>query len=179
MIRTALPHKGFWASVLLSSGLASIALFGGLGLQAVRSQLLSFTPLIIALPAMNAMAGDYVTLIAGHIGDPQLYRQRLKKLLISLVISVPISIFGVTTMSLFIAYRQGFDISRTVLVTYVFLVTVSLILILLISVGAIFAINKALLNHKINSDDVLIPLANTLASVLVLISFALIAIHIR
>ncbi len=179
MIHTVLPHRGFWASVLLSSGLASIALFGGFGIQAVRSQLLSFTPLIIALPAMNAIAGDYVTLIAGHIGDPQLYRQRLKKLLISLVISVPVSIFGVTTMSLFIAYRQGFDISRTVLLTYIFLVAVSLVFILLISVGAIFVINNALRNHKINSDDVLIPLANTLASVLVLISFALIATQVR
>lgn len=178
MIRTLGHHRTFLASVMLSAGLASIALMGGLGIQAMRDELLSFTPLLIALPAMNAMTGDYATLIAAHVGDPEMYRQRLRKLMLSLLISVPISLVSVTAMSLFVASLQGFTITTSVLVQYIAMIAVALISILGLTILSIFVINKILKNREINSDDVLIPMANTIASVLVLGSFALMALNI-
>lgn len=172
------PHRKFVASVVLSSGLASIALLGGLGIQAVRSELLAFVPLIIALPAMNAIAGDYATLIASHIGDPEIYQERVKKLVKSLLISVPVSIAGITAMSLFVAYTQGFAVSRPEIIEYVTLVSISLLAVLLITLLSIMVINYVLKNRQINSDDILIPLSNTIASVLILISFAVISLRI-
>jgi cation transporter-like permease len=179
MMRLLLPHRKLAASVLLSAGLASIALLGGFGIQAVRRELLSFTPLLIALPAMNAITGDYATLITAHLGDPETYRERVKKLILSLAISVPVSIAGVTTMSLLVASRQGFIISGAAVQQYVVLLTVALVAILSLTLLSIVVINYIVKHKRINSDDILIPVANTIASVLVLASFAIIALRLH
>ena len=172
------PHRKFLASVLLSAGLAAISMLGGLGIQAVRGKLVAFTPLLIALPAMNAIAGDYATLITAHLGDPDTYRPRMKKLVISLLISVPLSLAGITTMSLVVARSQGFQITAAAVRQYVSLLSFALIGILSFTALAIVLANRAVKHKQINSDDLLIPIANTVASVLVLISFALITINV-
>lgn len=178
-MKPVMPHSRLLASVLLSGGLASFGLLGGLGIQAVREQLVAFTPLFVALPAMNAMAGDYANLIASHVGDPEAYSQRVKKLLISLLISLPISAVGVTGMSLFIAWLQEYELSQSVALEYFKLISLSLIAVMSFTVLGVLAIRKLLLRRHVNNDDVLIPTANSLASILMLASFAIMTLILR
>lgn len=178
-MNSATPHNKFLASTLLAAGLASIGLIGGLGIQSVRGQLINFTPLLIALPAMNAMVGDYAILITAHLGDPETSRYRVRKLLQSLLLSLPISIVGVSGLSLFIARQQDYELSRAQAEEYVLLISVSLVAVLVITLVSVFFINRLLRRHRLNSDDVLIPIANTLASVMVLISFTIIAMRMN
>lgn len=174
-----LPHRKFVASVIMSAGLASIALLGGFGIQAVKAELISFTPLLIALPAVNAITGDYATLIAAHIGDPESYKFRVKKLLVSLAISMPFTVAGVTIMSLLVAWLKGYSLKFEVILTQMLYLIITLILIITVLLICVFIINRILKHRSLNSDDVLIPVMNTIASVLVLVSFAIIALQIN
>lgn len=57
--------------VIISVGIASsLSLIGGIGIELVSEKLLPIVPLVIVLPALNSLVGDYATLIAAHAGDP-------------------------------------------------------------------------------------------------------------
>ncbi len=56
--------------VLTVASASSVSLIGGLGLEAVQEQILPIVPLLIALPALNTMVGDYAAIIAAHVSDP-------------------------------------------------------------------------------------------------------------
>lgn len=160
--------------VLLSGTLASIGLIGGLGIQAVKEELLAFTPLLIALPAMNAMAGDYATIVTAHVGDPETRKANMKKLFVALLVSLPFSIAGISAVSLFIASIQGFTLSSDTIRQFVLYIALALTGVVLVTLLSISIINVILKKQPYSSDDVLIPIANTLASVFTLLSFAVI-----
>jgi len=173
-MRKILRHTKFFVAVVSSAGFASIGLLGGLAIQPVKEQLLLFTPLFVALPAMNAMAGDYATIITAHIGDPETHRITVFKLLKALGISLPISIVGICAMSLFIAYLRGYNINLDESIRYFTFVATALTGVVVVTLGSVFGLNVILKKKQLNSDDILIPAANTLASVLMLSSFAII-----
>lgn len=169
-----LPHQSIKSSVRSSSLTAAIGLIGGIALQSVKEDLLLVVPLLIALPALNAMAGDYATLINAHIADPENSRASKKKLLKSLLICVPVSAFGVIAASLFLAQSQGYAIDTAFVFTFAQFVIASFAIIVGITMVTSIALNRLLIQRRINSDDVLIPLSNVMASVLMLlcVSFA-------
>lgn len=177
-MKNRFPHPKFIVAVIISSGFATIGLLGGLGIESVKEQLLLFSPLLIALPAMNAMAGDYATIITAHVGDPETKTQTIRKLFIALAVSLPVSIVGVISMSLFVAHLQGYILTLDVFYQYVTFVSLAIIGVVIMTLLSIFLLNKMLNQHHLNSDDVLIPAANTLASVFMLTSFAIIIITI-
>lgn len=172
-------HRKFLPLVFVSAGLASISLLGGLGLQAVKEELIAFTPLIIALPAMNAMAGDYATIVTAHVGDPETRKQNMKKLFVALVISLPFSVIGVSAISLFIASIQGYTLTTQLTKQFILYIALALSSVVLVTLILISIINYILKKQPYSSDDILIPVANTVASILTLISFAVIITLLR
>ncbi|MDZ7785741.1 MAG: hypothetical protein U5L95_01290 [Candidatus Saccharibacteria bacterium] len=172
-MKPAIPHNKLIAAIILSGVLASVGLIGGLGIQLVRREILSFLPLLIALPAMNAMAGDYATLTASHLGDPENYKKRTQKLVIALLVSFPVSALGVSGLSLGVAHLKGFVITTELALEYTRLIFTTLGVVI-VAMFAIIYLAKLLLEHqRINIDDTLIPIANTIASVLLLTGFAI------
>lgn len=169
------PHSKLIGAIALSSILASLGLIGGLGIQLVQKDLIAYLPLLVALPAMNAMAGDYAALTAAHLADPENYKQRTRKLLISLLISLPISCIGVIAISLGAAHFKGFSLDYETAKAFAVQISIALYTVTLLMFGAIFATNKILTLMNVNIDDTLIPIANTLASILTLGAFTLIA----
>lgn len=167
-------HRKFFPMVLVSATLASIGLLGGLGLQAVKEQLLSFAPLIIALPAINAMAGDYATIVTAHVGDPETRKQNMKKLFTALIVSLPVSIAGVSALSLFVSSIQGYTVTQEFIIQFVLYISLALTGVVLVTLILISIINLIVKKQPYSSDDILIPIANTVASILTLISFAII-----
>jgi cation transporter-like permease len=172
-------HNKLIVAFMMSGGLASIGLIGGLGLQAVREELIAFTPLIIALPAMNAITGDYALLITTHLGDPETYSARVKKLLLSLLISVPITIFGISFVSLSIASIQNYPVDFALVKEFVVLIGLTLIAILSLTLIMVFITNLFLKKSTLNSDDILIPLTTTFSSLVLLMSIAFITLRLN
>src|SRR4026209_1552689 len=57
--------------VIFTTGLASaVSLIGGIGLEHVVGRVLPLIPLVVAIPSLNDLVGDYSTIIAAHTGDP-------------------------------------------------------------------------------------------------------------
>lgn len=177
-MRKVLPHSAFFVGVALSGLLASIGLLGGLFIQLVKQDIIQFLPLLIALPALNAIAGDYAAITAAHLGDPENYNRRTKKLAISLLASLPISSLFLVAMSLGVAYSQGFGVDRELVVSYATAFTAMLIVVAAAIFTSVYVIGQLLKKYSINTDDTLIPIANTLASIFMLIGFAVVARHL-
>lgn len=174
MIRRFFPHVSVVAAIVTSTFAASLGLIGGVALQSVEKELFLIVPLLVALPAMNMMAGDYASLIAAHAGDLQ-YRKTLnRKLLLSLSGSLPISITGVIVISILIANYQGYAITRQFMLEFSAFVAIAMISTIGIVYLLINLLDTYLSKRRVNSDDVLIPFANVLASILMLgwIAFA-------
>ncbi len=177
-MKTITPHNRLLAGILLSSLLASIGLLGGLGLQLVKRDILEFLPLLIALPAMNAIAGNYAALTAAHLSDPENYRKRTQKLILALLVSIPVCGVAIAGMSLGVAHLQGFDVSKALAIEYSRQICLTLLVVITLLFVIIFC-SKAILTKKgFNVDDTLIPIANTIASVLMLLGFALLAARV-
>jgi cation transporter-like permease len=175
-VKRPLPaHRGFWFAVSLSAITSSIGLLGGLGLQSTQNSLVAFAPLLIALPALHAASSNYAATIAAHLSDPKMYPERMRRLIIALAVSTPITVLGVSAMSLLIAKLEGntpaLGQARKYIIFYAVLLSS---VVLIIFVGSYIA-NKILQKRQINSDDVLINVTNSAASVLLLLGFAIAA----
>lgn len=175
MKHVVLPHRSIISTVRTTAAAASIGLIGGIGLQTVTDELLVITPLLLALPAINAMAGDYATVITAHLGDPETSAGDIRKLYKAMVLGVPIGAAGVIGLSLLLAYIQGYGIEASFVRTYSVFVFVSLTSVVIITALTSFLLNWFLAQKQLNSDDVLIPVSNVLASVLILLSVAIAA----
>ncbi len=62
--------RGFLFVVITVAAASSISLIGGFGLEVVQERILPLIPLIIAMPALNTMVGDYAAIVAAHASDP-------------------------------------------------------------------------------------------------------------
>lgn len=172
-MKKILPHRSLLFAAIVSSSTAVIGLIGGIGIEAVKTRLIGITPLIIALPAMNAMAGDYATIITAHIGDPEAGPRLKRKLAIALLAAVPISILGVVLLSFFFSSLRGYALETALVQRFFTFIAAALISVVLVTFVTTIILNKVLENRQQNSDDVLIPATNVLASVLMLSWFAL------
>lgn len=172
MIRRFFPHVSVASAVVTATFAASVGLAGGVALQSVEVQLLEVVPLLIALPAMNTMAGDYAALIASHAGD--LYGKKIlrRKLSLSLLGSVPLSIAGVIAMSTVLSTFEDFSFDQGFVLQFSLFIGVALSSVVLTVYGLTILLERYLTTRRVNSDDVLIPFGNVLSSVLMLGWFA-------
>jgi cation transporter-like permease len=173
MIRRFFPHISIVGAIVTSTFAASIGLIGGVALQSVEKELFVLIPLVIALPALNMMAGDYASLIAAHAGDLQHRKTLNRKLLLSLLGALPISIAGVITLSIVIASLQNYSLTQEFMMRFSIFVIVALLSVVAVVYLSTTLLDGYLAKKKVNSDDVLIPFSNVLASVMMLGWFAL------
>ncbi|MGH7196426.1 MAG: magnesium transporter [Candidatus Saccharimonadales bacterium] len=161
-------HNSLWFIVLTVAAASSVSLIGGIGLQAVEYKLLPLVPLVIALPALNTMVGNYATIIAAHTCDPFERKRTRKQLATAVSWSVLINIAGVVVLSLLLAARRNFAVDMWFVTKFAVFVAVAII----ISVGFMFLItyllDKVLEQRKLNPDDVLIPVVTSISDVLML-----------
>lgn len=146
---------------------SSVSMLGGLALESVVEEILPLIPLILALPALNTMVGDYATIIASY--EELNISDRLELKLISAVSkSIVVNILSVVILSLAIAYFRDYALDAGFITKYIIFIAGATIL----TVVAIFVIAKALnymlMKHKANVEDVLIPIVTSVTDVLML-----------
>lgn len=171
----ALRHFRHLLFVILTVGGAScISLIGGIGIEAVQEKLLPLIPLLIALPALNTMVGDYAAIIAAHAGDPGEQKDSKRNLAIAIAKVIWVNILGVLMLSVVIAWQRDYLFTGEFLVKFIGFVIVSMLAIVVAMFGITIVLDKALENHKLSADDVLIPIVTTLTDVMMLglIAFA-------
>lgn len=175
MNKPILAHRGFWFAAGLSAATAAIDLIGGVSLEASEASLISLAPLLVALPAMYAVTGNFSSIIAAHLSDPEIYPARMRRLMLALLLGVPLSALGVTFISLLVAYFQHYALTKPLIIHYLLFYVVSLVALIFLVFVASYVGNKLLQKSRINSDDVLINVMSNTSPVVMLLGLALAA----
>lgn len=151
-----------------------MSLIGGLGLEAVQEKILPLVPLLIVLPGLNTMVGDYAATIAAHAGDPA-ERTATKKQLVTAVSKVIwVNIIGILVLSILLSIKRGYLFEQLFLVKFVLFVVIAVITIITAMFIITSALDKILEKRRLNPDDVLIPVVTTISDIftLGLVTFA-------
>ena len=165
--------------LIIASIISSI---GGISLQFMQDKILVIIPLLILVPAMNNMVGDFGCIVSskfttmlylGKVGRKWWRSRHLHRLfLIILVSSFIMSVFIGVAASV-ISYWQGFQLSFEVFLKILAIAVLSN----LILVGAIFCVSiiGGLGIYRKNEDpnNFLIPIATSVADLLNLVIFAI------
>lgn len=157
-------------------GASCISMIGGIGLQAVEDKLLPLVPLIIALPALNTMVGDYAAIIAAHAVDPAERKKTKRQLARAISKSIWVNIVGLIVLSVAIAWKRGYVFTSIFAIKFVLFVALSMILVILAMFATTSLLDKLLERKKLNPDDILIPIVTSVTDVLMLGLVALAAV---
>src|SRR3989344_789545 len=144
-----------------------LSAFGGFALESIKTLFISIIPLIILLPNLNDMIGDYGTIISsrfsvllheGKIRNRELRKLFFQILIISLLI-VMLSTFASLIISLFAGFKLDFD---TVLKIFIIGILDIAILVSLIFAVAIFA-GVYFYRRGEDPNNFLIPISTSIA----------------
>ena len=162
--------------IIVTTGLAScISMLGGIGIELTEKELLPIVPLVIALPALNTMVGDYATIIASHAGNPAQKQKTRKKLVRSIAISTVVNIIGTIFLSLLLSYSRGYVVENGFMLKFSLFVLVSVSVIVFSMFFITYMLDRILKTKKLNPDDILIPVVTTITDVFMLGLIALAA----
>lgn len=160
--------------IALTTGAAScISLIGGIGLEAVQERILPLVPLIIALPALNTMVGDYAAIIAAHAADPAERTTTKRTLAKAIAKAMWVNIIGVLALSLILATQRGYVLSSVFLTKFIFFVAGAMIATIVVMFILTIILDKLLEKKRLNPDDILIPIVTSISDVLMLALVAL------
>ena len=154
--------------VLTTAAASCVSLIGGVGLEAVHEKLLPLVPLIIAMPALNTMVGDYAAIIAAHASDPAERSSTKRTLARAIAKAIWVNIVGVLVLSIAIAWRREYLFTSDFLVRFIIFVVVAMIVIIIIMFIITTLLDKLLEGKKLNPDDILIPIVTSITDVFML-----------
>ncbi len=155
--------------LLLASIISSL---GGLALEHIKGNLVAIIPLIILLPALNDMIGDYGSIVSGKFST-MLYKGevkndvfktlKLKKLFFQIIIIGLITAILSTILALFAAYFTNNQFSSLVILKVFFIAILdTLILVSLLFFTAVFA-GLYYFRKKEDPNNFLIPITTAIA----------------
>jgi len=151
---------------------SALSLIGGIGLESVATRILPLIPLLIAIPGLNDLVGDYASIIAAHHGGPNETKKTKKELFRAIFRVVGINIGFLILMSLVLAPLRGYVIEPIFIAKFVLFITVAVVLAILTMFALAGFLERVLKNKKINPDELLIPVVTSLADILMLLLVA-------
>jgi cation transporter-like permease len=163
----------------MTAGAAScLSLIGGMGIEAVQEKLLPIIPLIVALPALNTMVGDYAAIIAAHAGDPAERTHTKRQLARAISKAMLVNIIGIIVLSLLIASRRDYIMSSGFGLRFVLFISTAFASIIVVMFVITAILDRVLEKHRLNPDDILIPIVTTITDILMLglVSLAVVTI---
>jgi cation transporter-like permease len=167
----------YWRIITESIGVLLLAsllsTLGGFGLQSIQQNLFFLLPLLILMPALNDMTGDYggivasrftTMLVLGKIKPAHWWRSHeLHRLLGEVLIIGTFSAVYITVLATAIAHFRGFaavwDVFQRILLIALFTTWLLVLILFVICVLGGFYVYK----KKHDPDNYLIPLATGLA----------------
>lgn len=164
--------------VFTTAGASCISLIGGIGLEAVQERILPLVPLIIALPALNTMVGDYAAIIAAHAADPAERTSTKRTLARAIAKAMWVNIIGVLVLSIILAAQRGYVFSSEFLTKFTLFITGAMIGTIVLMFVITIVLDKLLEQKRLNPDDILIPVVTSITDVLMLVMVALAAVFL-
>lgn len=163
----------------LTAGLAaSLSLVGGVGLEAVSGDLRLLVPLLIAVPSLNNMAGDYAAIIAAHMGDTTETVDSLRAVRKAIWRVVGINGSLVVILSFATALWRDFNFNWFFLAKFLVFVVGSILIVTELLFVANIVLKRILKHRRLAADDLLIPVTTALADVVMLSLVALAVVTI-
>ena len=155
--------------LILASIVSSL---GGIALESMKSIFASIIPLIVILPVLNDMIGDYGTIMSsrfatmlhqGKIHRHPLMNKEVKKLLLQIFVISIITAFFSAVLALFISYISSYSINLSLAYKIFFIAILdTLILAFVLSLTAIFA-GIYFYKKKEDPNNFLIPMTTSIA----------------
>jgi cation transporter-like permease len=165
-------RKSYIFTVLMVAIAASLSLLGGIGIESVSEEIVLLTPLVIAIPSLANLVGDYAAVIAAHAGDPTEHRRSRTKLLKSLLVVLSVSVAGLVILALLLSVFRGYELSFDFALRFASFIFVSSVLVVLSMFLLAGALEVLLRHRRINPDEVLVPVVTSLADIFMLTMIA-------
>jgi len=156
--------------VATTAGLASsLSLIGGIGIEHVADKILPLVPLLIAIPGLNDLVGDYASIIAAHSGDPT-ERKRSKVDLLKAIFKVlGVNIAAIVILSCLTAWTRDYVLTSDFLIRFAIFITVAAVLTVLLMFVVSGMLDVILRKKRVNPDELLIPIITSLADIVMLL----------
>ena len=160
------------AGILLLAML--ITLLGGIALEEIKTSLVAIIPLVILLPVLNDLIGDYGTIVSsrfatmlheGRIQGRAFKNPDVQKLIFQVMLIAAITAVGSVGASLIISALAGFTLDLAIIIRIILIALLdTLLLVALLAVVAITA-GLYLYRKKEDPNNILIPLTTAVADV--------------
>jgi len=180
-----LGYKIFRESFKVLIITALLSSIGGIALRSVQEKLLVILPLLIILPALNGMVGDFGIIIVSkfttflslkQIKRPLTHSTPLKHLFAIILPIAIISAIYLSVLASLFAYLRGFALDINIFIKILAIILLTTIFILFVIF--IVAILGGMYIHKRNQDpdDLLIPITTSIADLGSMILYSLLVI---
>lgn len=163
--------------LILATLLSSV---GGIFLKSVESNLVTLVPLIVILPALNDMIGDFGIILVSRFSTALYMHKKMKViakhlfkdvLLIALISAIYIAALGT-----FLSSIKSFSFDFIFLLKIIILTLITTIVLVLINFFIALFAGKQVYKKKINPDNVLIPLTTSVADLGAMIMLSLLVL---
>jgi len=169
-------------SLMILVAASILSTIGGIGLEAIKQKVAFFIPLLILIPALNDMIGDFGTIISSRFttllfegkirGKWWKSKELAKEFGTISTISLFIA-FYLGMLSIFFSILQGFkvntiEILKVVAVSYILTASLVLAIFFVSIVSGLFVYKR-----KKDPNNILIPLTTALADIGSLILFSI------
>jgi cation transporter-like permease len=173
-----LKARSFLFVAFTTACASALSLIGGIGLEAVSDRILPLIPLLIVIPGLNDLVGDYASIIAAHHGDPSESTRTKKQLLSAIFRVVGFNILFLIILSVGLAQARGYILEPVFLLKFAFFIASAVVLAIFIMFALAGALELILKNKNINPDELLIPIITSLADIVMLLFVSLAVIII-
>jgi cation transporter-like permease len=161
---------------------AILCSIGGLGLKLVQEKIILILPLLIVIPMLNNLIGDFGIIIVSKF-TTALYQKKIKKgvyksklvkhllkniLPISFIIALYMSI-----LAIIVPYLKGFVYRPEILIKIISVIVFSTVLIVLIMFFIGISGSLYIYKKNENPDDVLIPVITSVGDFLAMVIFSI------
>lgn len=162
-------HRTFIFVAFTTALASSLSLIGGIGLEHISDRILPLVPLLIAIPSLNNLVGDYASIIAAHTGDEK-EGKRVKRTVAKAIFKIIwINIFAIIALSVGGAVLRGYDFDSEFIWRFVIFVAGASILTVLFMFVIANVLDVILKKRKINPDELLIPVVTSVADIVMLL----------
>lgn len=160
-----------------------LSVFGGVTMESIRQQFVSFMPLIILLPALNDMMGDYSMILTSKLSTLAFVRNGMKKwwsstdmkrIARSILLVAAVSALYIGVASSLVAYLKGFELGAGSIIRVVVVSAITtLVMIVLISIMAVFGVSY-IYRKREDPNSIVMPVLTSVADMGTILVFALV-----
>lgn len=162
-------HRTFLFTAITAGLASALSMIGGIGLERVAERALPLVPLIIALPGLSDLVGDYASIIAAHSGDAEQRSVSRAALSRAIFRVLGVNILAIVGLSVGVALLRGYALTMSFAVRFTLFVAAAAIIAVLFIFFITGILDKLLARRRLNPDDLLIPITTTLADIVMLL----------